>query len=252
MVKFCPECGFKLEKEFRYCPNCGYELGQVTKDFSKVNAAPVKTDKNKNIKIVKKENVRLIPDAPNKLSSTAILAIIGGILIVVLITLYFSNIFDTPKVNNNIVQAPASNNQSQSVDLSKLQEIKDLEDKIAANQGDNQSLLQLAHLKNDSGLFEQAIVNYKQYLEKNPSDADVRVDLGVCYYNLKNYDAAASEMKQALKYKPDHQIAHMNLGVVYMSMGKMEEAKQWFQKAIDLGPDNEIGKKAKELLESHK
>ena len=26
MSKFCPECGLKLEKEFKFCPECGVNL----------------------------------------------------------------------------------------------------------------------------------------------------------------------------------------------------------------------------------
>lgn len=29
MVKFCPECGVKLEKDFKFCPECGYNLGKT-------------------------------------------------------------------------------------------------------------------------------------------------------------------------------------------------------------------------------
>ena len=30
MVKFCPECGIKLESEYKFCPECGFELGKIT------------------------------------------------------------------------------------------------------------------------------------------------------------------------------------------------------------------------------
>ena len=114
-----------------------------------------------------------------------------------------------------------------------------------------QLVLQLAHLKNDAGMPEQAIVLYRQYLEKNPKDTDARVDMGVCYYVLKNYPAAISEMKEALKYKPDHQIAHLNLGIVNFAAGNTAESKEWLQKAVDLNPNSDIGKRAQELLNSH-
>ncbi|WP_407377150.1 double zinc ribbon domain-containing protein [Methanobrevibacter sp.] len=29
-VKFCRNCGYKLEGEFKFCPNCGYDLEQKT------------------------------------------------------------------------------------------------------------------------------------------------------------------------------------------------------------------------------
>ena len=248
MIQYCPECGFKLEQVYRFCPECGIKLPETekeTKSKTSGTSVPVKTQTGKKL------DVRIPENVPPKLSTGAILGIIGVIVGFIGITLYASGVFDLPKLST-VSQMPVTNNQSSGVDLSKMHDIKDLEDKVAANPKDYQMLLQLAHMKNDAGLNEQAITDYKKYLAANSTDADARVDMGVCYYNIKNYDEAIAEMKEAIKTKPDHQIAHMNLGVVYMASGKMDEAKIWFQKAIDLGPDNEIGKKSKELLESHK
>jgi tetratricopeptide (TPR) repeat protein len=249
MINFCPECGFRLEKEYRFCPNCGIKLGHEIYETNKNSSGPSHPDKSQNAK--KNKGSVAAEVQPPKLSTRALLSIISVIVGFIAITLLASGVFDTPKINT-VIQQPVNNNQGSGVDLSRMQEIKDLEDKVTANPNDYQLVLQLGHLKNDAGLYEQAIVSYKKYLAANAKDADARVDMGVCYFNLKNYDAAIAEMKEALKYKPDHQIAHMNLGVVYMASGKLDEAMTWFQKAIDLGPDNEIGKKAKELLESHK
>ncbi|MBK6915231.1 MAG: tetratricopeptide repeat protein [Ignavibacteriales bacterium] len=111
-------------------------------------------------------------------------------------------------------------------------------------------MLQLAHLKNDSGFYDKAIIDYTHYLEVNPSDADARIDMGVCYYNLQNYPKAIEEMEKALTYQPTHQIAHLNLGVVTMASGNIEAAKQWLEKAVKLNPNTDAGKRAQELLSS--
>ena len=29
-MKFCPECGAKLDKNFKFCPECGYKFGSDT------------------------------------------------------------------------------------------------------------------------------------------------------------------------------------------------------------------------------
>ena len=75
--------------------------------------------------------------------------------------------------------------------------------------------------------------------------------MGVCMYNLSDFDNAIIQMKKALEYEPNHQIGHLNLGVVNLTLGNSEKAKEWFQKAYDLGPETDIGKRAKELLNSH-
>ncbi|MGE5862017.1 MAG: tetratricopeptide repeat protein, partial [Ignavibacteria bacterium] len=74
---------------------------------------------------------------------------------------------------------------------------------------------------------------------------------GVCYYKERKYNEAIETMETALKYQPNHQIAHLNLGIVNLAAGKLEKSKEWLQKAYDLNPNSEIGRKAKELLESH-
>src|SRR5690606_40460859 len=29
MVRFCPECGTELKRDFKFCPSCGYNLKEV-------------------------------------------------------------------------------------------------------------------------------------------------------------------------------------------------------------------------------
>ncbi|MDR3609855.1 MAG: tetratricopeptide repeat protein [Ignavibacteriaceae bacterium] len=248
MVKFCPECGINLDKDYTFCPNCGYELTQVRVELAKINS-PVYNQGN--ITKSEKGKPRTIPSVKNNLSLVKLLSIIGGIVFLIAVTLYSSGILETPK-KNEMVQTPVVNNQQPGVDLTKMNDIKVLEDKLSSNPDDNPTLLQLANLQLDSGMFESAIVNYRKYLDNNPSDADARVDMGVCYYNLKNYNEAIAVMNKAIKYNPKHQLAYINLGIVNMSAGNQDEAKKCWKKAYDLEPGSENGIKAKELLESHK
>lgn len=62
--------------------------------------------------------------------------------------------------------------QNSTVNMANMQEINNLENKIAANPEDMESTLHLAHLLQDSGLFEKAVTNYKNYLIKNPASTD--------------------------------------------------------------------------------
>src|SRR5690606_30462569 len=186
------------------------------------------------------------------LNPKVLYGVLAGGLVVILIILISSGMLDsTTQVVNPMNQNQQQVGTSSGVNLNNMQMISDLEAKVKQNPDDQKSLLELAHLKNDSGLFDAAIQNYKTYLEKNPSDADARVDMGVCYFNLKDYPNAITEMETALKYVPDHQIAHLNLGVVNLSAGNLAKSKEWLQKAYDLNPTNEIGIKAEQLLKNH-
>ncbi len=75
--------------------------------------------------------------------------------------------------------------------------------------------------------------------------------MGVCYFEMGDYDEAIKLMEKSLEYVPNHQIAHLNLGVVNMNAGNMAVAKKWLQKAYDINPNNEVGKRAQELIKSH-
>lgn len=174
--------------------------------------------------------------------------VVGAVII-----LYASGVFDkadantspvTPQGNTN---APANN----SVDLSALQQINALRTVVKNDPTNKEKTLELAHLLNDSGFFEEAISFYQKYLSMNPSDPDAIIDMGVCYFNLKNYAVADSVMKTALKINPKHQIGLFNLGIVNLSRGDVATANKWFQECINVNPSSEQAQKARHLLENH-
>jgi cytochrome c-type biogenesis protein CcmH/NrfG len=314
MVKFCPECGYKLVQEFKYCPECGFELEQIRLDSSAKNEAPekplidngliekkicdncgeendmdniicsgcgikftgAKTEKVHVKEVKQNENIiqNAKPKPAVKLNSTkkninetkttvnakvkslnraktiTIIAVGVGIAIIILI---FSGLLNSLFIPGNSVSdnPKTTANQKSGVDLSSIQKINDLEATIKNNPHDTTAILDLAHLKNDAGMYEQAIFNYKQYLILAPKDPDARIDMGICYYNLQNYESAISEMEQAIKYDPKHQIGYLDLGIVNLSAGKMDKSQEWLKKAVEIDPNSEYGKKAQELLSSH-
>ncbi len=234
MPKFCNECGYKFEKEYKFCPECG------TKVFGSKNS------KSKNVES------KVATDGDKTLDPKVLYGILIGGFAVIAIIILTSGVLDSAPVNTSVMnQNQVAPNTNSGVNLNNMQMINDLEVKIKQNPEDYKSLLELAHLKNDSGLFEAAIQNYKTYLDKNPKDADARVDMGVCYFNLRDYPNAIKEMETALTYVPNHQIAHLNLGVVNLSAGNIEKSKEWLKKAYDLNPTSEVGKKAEQLLNNH-
>lgn len=288
-MNYCSECGFKIEGEFKFCPNCGSQVNTLSissgriengeeviicKNCGEENSSensncfscgvPLKGFKNKkrvNINLTHKKNdrkkfsdsnsskIKTINADEKVLDNKKLLIISSLVVIVFVIALLVSGVFESG-VQSNITEM---NNQSTGteVSLENLNEINDLENKIRANPDDLESTLHLAHLQQDSKLFEKAINNYKKYLEKNPENADARVDMGICFYNLGDNNSAINEMESALKYQPKHQIAHLNLGIVNLAAQDIEVSKNWFRKTVELNPESEAGKRAQELLTSH-
>jgi len=235
--KFCPQCGYKLDKEFNFCPECGAKLSNKPPDKNKKNVKATLDKSN--------------ADASKNLSPKVIYGILIGGIAIIAIIIYTSGILDSATVIEPANNFPEQTDVSSGVNLNNMQAINDLEEKIKQNPEDYASILELAHLQNDSGLYDAAIINYKTYLAKNPEDADARVDMGACYFNLQDYPSAIKEMETALKYAPNHQIAFLNLGVVNLTAGNLEKSKEWLQKAYDINPNNEVGQRAEQLLKNH-
>jgi tetratricopeptide (TPR) repeat protein len=288
-VNYCAECGFKIEGEFKFCPNCGSQIiSKVTaQDKIKKNSDEfiickncgeenpsensecfscgilIKGNKNRKNGTAKYESKRNDQKKTDKektsdkkvvneekvLDNKKILIISSAIVVIFIFALIISGVFDS-EVKKNITQI-TDQSSSSGVNLANMEEITKLENAVIANPEDLESALHLAHLLQDSKLYEKAITNFKKYLAKNPENADARVDMAICYYNLGDNTTAISEMETALKYQPKHQIAHLNLGIVNLGARNMEASKEWLRKAAELDPNSEAGKRAQELLNSH-
>ena len=194
----------------------------------------------------RKETQKLKAD--KNLSLTKLFYFVLFLFLIGSVIVYSSGIFDKT-ISINTRQIANANNAG--VDLNNLTEINKLEDTVQKNSGDKISLLQLAHLLNDSELKTKAIDRYNQYLKMDPNNADVLVDLGVCYFETGKNANAISSMEKAIKIQPNHQIAHLNLGIVNMSAGNSLKAIEYWKKAVELNPTNEIAMRAQELIKQH-
>lgn len=184
-------------------------------------------------------------------SPVQIALLVIGLIIVALLVLQMTGVFDTRPVVNSNLQQQGTQADSTGISLDQLNTINAMESTVQKDTTNTENVLQLAHLLNDSGFNEKAIRYYRMYLKSKPEDANAIVDMGVCYFKLKDYITAKVVMRQGLKVNPKHQIALFNLGIINLSAGSPDSAKIWWQKAIDLGPETEIGMKAKQLLNSH-
>lgn len=289
-MNYCAKCGFKIDSGFKFCPNCGSKITSENDFLTNTENESANTIKCKNCgeknsienstcfscgvslsgnkfkkqdsksretkkrggkkysigysdydkKEIKEEKV---------FDNKKILMLSSAIVVVFIFALVASGVFDTGETQ--ITTTVNNQEVNSSVNLANMEEINKLENQIASNPDDMESTLHLSHLLQDSGLYEKAITNYKKYLEKSPANADARVDMAICYYNLDDYSTAISEMETAIKYEPKHQIAYLNLGIVNLTAKNIDASKEWFRKTAELDPNTEAGKRAQELLSSH-
>lgn len=253
-MRKCSTCGESFNEEISICPGCGaFFSSKDDKKNTKVNVVdPPKSENGKDQKSVatlKKEKISEKVLVGKSLSNVKLVYLIIVLLVVGSLLLLTSGIFDSPTAV--IASENQSNDPHAGIDLSSLEQIKELESKVEANKTDLISLLQLAHLLNDSGFKEKAVERYRQYLKIKNDEPDVWVDMGVCYYELGKNNDAINYMEKAIKLKPDHQIAHLNIGIVNFSSGNKDKAKEYWKKAVAINPGSEVGKRAEELINQH-
>lgn len=247
MIK-CSNCGEHINEGFKFCPECGVV---VNFKFKMQNNKQEKNSKNKrSTPKDRSQKINTQIDIPKKISSTKLYYLIFLLLLLGFVLIYSSGIFDKT-VTLTSDQIGNSSNPHSGVDLSNLEQINTLEEKVKKDPKDIQLLLSLAHLLNDSGFKEKAIDKYKEYLKFDDKNADVLVDMGVCFFETGNNSEAINSMEKALKIQPRHQIAHLNLGIVNKAVGNSLKAIEWWKKAVEIDPNNEIGKKAQELIKTN-
>lgn len=106
------------------------------------------------------------------------------------------------------------------------------------------------------GSDQFAIESYKQAINLDPINPQIRLSLGGIYYALGNYDEAIKTFELAIVAKPDYANAHYNLGAAYREKGQNEKAIQQFKIALSLvtkdSPDYILVNKEIENLENKK
>lgn len=236
----CTQCGSALTRKDMLCPSCGVAVDWA-ETATAVEAVSQKDTLKKKLRENKSQNKNISAPWSSK-------SILGSIAVIALaLTAYVLLVEKRPGAD--VVQQQAI--QPVSAPMQVPAEIQELESRVAAQPKDMTLTLQLANLLHDGLFFEKAIPYYKKYLLQNPSDANARVDLGICFKELGNFSEAKNEMKTALHYVPNHLYAHFNLGIVCLSEGSLQESNTWFKKTVALDPASEVGKRAQQLLTQH-
>ena len=219
----CPNCGTQAQEEDNFCRKCG----------SKVNFK--KSAENKKTK--------------NSVSSNMVYLFAGLIVLLIVVIIFLNQktekVADAPKQQN--VQAPMG--AMPMVDNQKIKELKKI---VEDNPKDITSLIALANILHDAGMLNEAISYYKKYLAIKEKDADARVDMGICYFEMGDTESAMKEMEQSISFSPKHQKAHFNIAIINLKEGNLQKSNEYFKKCYELDPATPTGMQAKEILDQHK
>ncbi len=85
--------------------------------------------------------------------------------------------------------------------------------------------------------FAEAISEYEQSLELNPSDVEILTSLAVDYTRSGQYDRAIETFEQAQLLDPMYEPCYCNRIITYTEMEKHDLAEQMFYMAQHIEPD---------------
>ena len=90
------------------------------------------------------------------------------------------------------------------------------------------------HLR--KGMAAQATVPLEKAKKREPDKASIREALGIAYFRIHRYDAAADEFRAMLELSPADDYAHYALGRCLEKQGRDAEANGHYKLASSLRP----------------
>lgn len=126
----------------------------------------------------------------------------------------------------------------------------DLKAAADRNPRDAESRVQLANLYFDADRYADAARWYEEALTIEPKNANASTDLGIAYYYQNQADRALAQFDRSLEIDPRHTKTWLNIGFV-RAFGKEDldgAAKAW-QQVVDLAPESPEGRAAKQALD---
>jgi len=97
-----------------------------------------------------------------------------------------------------------------------------------------QNMLGLIFARNK--LHLEAIREFGNIINQNPSDTWAYNNLGKALLSIKKYEAALKAFQRAIVLSPKYADLYNNCGLVYLEMGQCKNAVEEFDRAIELNP----------------
>ena len=147
--------------------------------------------------------------------------------------------------------APAQNATSPRaaiLDDAKVTALKSVAERQPTNA---QPRVELANLYFDAERYDDAISWYQEALKLTPNDVNLSTDLGVCYYYTNQADKALLQLSHSLSIDSKHTKTLLNVGIV-KAFGKqdLDGATKAWQQVVEIAPDSPEGQAAKRALDT--
>lgn len=143
---------------------------------------------------------------------------------------------------------PAQQTPPPALDETRVAALKEAADR---NPKDAESRVQLGNLYFDSERFPEAAGWYEAALKIEPRNVNANTDLGITYYYMKQTDRALAQFDRSLEIDPKHSKTLMNIGIV-RAFGKedLDGAIKSWKRLIEVAPDSEEAQRARQAIQA--
>lgn len=118
-----------------------------------------------------------------------------------------------------------------------LEQLQKYRSALTMDPNDLQANIGMGNLEFDSDHYDRAIEYYTKALDKDPKNADVRVDRAISYHGTGQDAKAKEEILRVTRENPGHRNAWLNLGVVSAGMGDKATAIRAWEQYLKLEPN---------------
>jgi tetratricopeptide (TPR) repeat protein len=118
------------------------------------------------------------------------------------------------------------------------------------NPNDAETRVQLGNLYFDAERFDEASRWYEAALATDPRNVNASTDLGISYYYMNQPDRALAQFDRSLAIDPNHSKTLLNVGIV-RAFGKqdLEGATKAWQRVLEVAPTSPEARAAKQALD---
>lgn len=115
---------------------------------------------------------------------------------------------------------------------------------------DAETRVQLGNLYFDAERYDEASQWYEQALKADPKNVNASTDLGIAYYYSNQPDRALAQFDRSLQIDPTHSKTLLNIGIV-RAFGKqdLDGAEKAWQRVLQLAPNTPEADVARKGLE---
>jgi len=114
---------------------------------------------------------------------------------------------------------------------------------------DFDGLVQYGNQAMDQGNFPLAAEAYKRALAIKGDDPNVRTDYGACLHGMGLPHRALEEFRKVLDADSEHAIANFNMGIVYYNERQFDSARTYWEKYLTLQPEGQAAATVRQYLQ---